>query len=236
MLRLFSGGDGTSLTSVEPFNNVIRIAYQALAIVLSGAQAVHTISWDEPLGLPAEDAALLALRTQQIIAYETGVSRTADPLGGSYYIESLTDEIERRASRLLQEIEERGVLAGVEDGSLERMIADGAWAYETSLASGEVTIVGLNQFAEERAEGTEPQPFTVGPEVIERQGQRLKDVRQRRDQAKVDAAISGIRAAAASDENVMKPILAGVRAYATVGEMARAMGSVFGYHRASTIV
>ena len=126
-LRLFSGGDGTSLTAIEPMNNVVRTTLQTLAIVLSGAQAIHTMSWDEALALPSEEAALVALRTQQIVAYESGVTRTVDPLGGSWFLESLTDELERRAAELLAEVEEQGVIEGVESGSLERAIGDAAY-------------------------------------------------------------------------------------------------------------
>jgi len=236
MLRLFSGGDGTCLTSIEPLNNVVRIAYQALAIVLSGAQAVHTISWDEALGLPTEEAALLALRTQQILAYETGVTRTADPLGGSYYLESLTDELERRAETLLDKIEERGVVAGVTDGSLERMIADGAWAQEQAVASGETAIVGVNLFPEEGAEERDVQPFVVRAEIGARQRELLRAVRASRDEQRVAIALADVEAAARSGENVMPALVEAVRAYATVGEMSRAMANVFGYQKASTVI
>lgn len=236
MLRLFSGGDGTSLTSVEPLNNVVRIAYQALAIVLSGAQAVHTISWDEALGLPTEEAALLALRTQQILAYETGVARSADPLGGSYYVESLTDELERRIAALLDELEKHGVLAGIADGSLERMIADGAWAQEQKAATGDLPVVGVTLFHEEATPESKVQPFVVRPEIGEHQLRKLRDLRECRDAKRVDAALADIECAAAADENVMPALIAAVRAYATVGEMSRALGRVFGYHRATTVV
>ena len=236
-LRLFSGGDGTSLTAAEPHNNIMRIAYQALAIVLSGAQAVHTISWDEALGIPTEESALLALRTQQILAYETGVARTADPLGGSYFVESLTDELDRRATAMIAEIEERGgVVAGIEDGSLEQAIADSAYRQQEKIESGELAFVGVNKFAEEETETQQPELFVVGPDVLDRQLRRLERVRRCRDQAEVDAALERLAAVAAGAGNVMPAILDAVRAYATVGEISRTLGAVYGFHRASRVV
>lgn len=235
-LRLFSGGDGTSLTSKEPLNNVVRIALQTLAIVLSGAQAVHTISWDEALGLPTEEAALLALRTQQIIAYETGVARSADPLGGSYLLESLTDELERRAGELLAEIEQDGVVHGILDGSLEGAIADAAYREAQAIESGEHVIVGVNRFRDEATDTHELRPFSVGPEILDRQLARLERVRSERDAERVEAALRGVTATAAGNGNTMPAVLAAVRSYATVGEICAALGGVFGYHRGSTVV
>jgi methylmalonyl-CoA mutase N-terminal domain/subunit len=236
-LRLFSGGDGTSLTAAEPHNNIMRIAYQAMAIVLSGAQAIHTISWDEALGIPSEESALLALRTQQILAYETGVARTADPLGGSYYVEALTDELEDRATALIAEIEERGgVVAGIENGSLEQAIADSAYRQQEKIESGEMVVVGVNRFAQEEAVEQQTELFVVGSDVRERQLRRLQDVQASRDQQAVDASLSHLATAAAGEDNLMPPILAAVRAYATVGEISRTLGSVFGFHRPSKVI
>jgi methylmalonyl-CoA mutase N-terminal domain/subunit len=236
-LRLFSGGDGTSLTAAEPHNNIMRIAYQAMAIVLSGAQAVHTISWDEALGIPTEESALLALRTQQILAYETGVARTADPLGGSYYVEALTDELDDRATAMMAEIEERGgVVAGIENGSLEQAIADSAYRQQEKIESGEMVVVGVNRFAQEEADAQQTELFVVGPDVLDRQLSRLAKVRASRDQQAVDASLSRLEAVAATEENLMPAILDAVRAYATVGEISRAMGSVFGFHQPSRVI
>ncbi len=234
-LRLFSGGDGTSLTAVEPLNNVVRTTLQTLAIVLAGAQAVHTMSWDEALALPSEEAALLALRTQQIIAYESGVTRTIDPLGGSWFVEELTDELERRAHALLDEVEQRGVLEGIADGSLERAIADAAYRQQTEVEQGEYVVVGVNRFA---ASETSQQPMSllsVPESVRERQLERLAQVRAARDAVEVSAALDGVEAAASSGDNVMEPVVAAVRAYATVGEITERMVRVFGRHRPSTV-
>jgi methylmalonyl-CoA mutase N-terminal domain/subunit len=236
-LRLYSGGDGTSLTAVEPLNNVVRTTLQTLAIVLSGAQAVHTMSWDEALALPSEEAVRLALRTQQIVAHESGVTRTADPLGGSYYVESLTDELERRIEALLAEIErDGGVVAGVESGRLETAIAEAAYRQERQIESGERVVVGVNRFQAEDAGEQEVELLTVGEDVRARQLARLADVKARRDPTAVAAALGAVRRAAEGTDNVMPAVLGAVRAYATVGEISRALGDVFGYHRASTIV
>ncbi|MFN8186385.1 MAG: methylmalonyl-CoA mutase family protein [Gaiellales bacterium] len=235
-LRLFSGGDGTSLTSVEPLNNIVRTTLQTLAIVLSGAQAVHTISWDEALALPTEAAALIALRTQQIVAYESGVTRTVDPLGGSYYLESLTDELEQRAAGLLAEVEGHGVLRGIEDGSLELAIAESAYDQQTRIESGERVVVGVNRFADERAHEQEIELLTIPEGVEAHQLERLARIRAGRDGDRVERALAAVTGAARSGENTMPAILEAVRAEASVGEISGALGSVFGYHRASTVV
>jgi methylmalonyl-CoA mutase, N-terminal domain len=235
-LRLYSGGDGTSLTAAEPHNNIMRVTLQALGIVLSGAQAVHTMSWDEALGLPSEESVLLALRTQQIIAHESGVARTADPLGGSYYVEQLTDEIDRRATDLMAKIEANGgVVAGIEDGSLERAIADSAYEQQRGIEDGERVIVGVNRFAEERVH--EPvETFMVGSDVLERQLARLERVRETRDAAAVAQALEEVERAARGSANLMPVIVEAVRCYATTGEISRAIANVFGRHQASTVI
>ncbi len=235
-LRLFSGGDGTTLTSIEPLNNVVRTTLQTLAIVLSGAQAVHTMGWDEALALPTEEAALLALRTQQIIAYESGATRTADPLGGSYYVESLTNELEDRAGRLLDEIEQEGVLAGIESGELELAIAEAAYRQQAEIENGDRVVVGVNRFTNEDADEQAVEILAVSDEVRERQLGRLSDVRASRDAGHVEATLAAVVAAASSAENTMPSILEAVRAYASVGEISDALAGVFGRHRPSRVV
>jgi len=239
-LRLYSGGDGTSLTAAEPQNNIMRITLQALAIVLSGAQAVHTMSWDEALGLPSEESVLLALRTQQIIAHESGVARTADPLGGSYYVEALTDELDRRASATMASIEEQGgVLAGIEDGSLEHAIAESAYEQQRRIESGERVIVGVNRFesAEAQLDGNNlVHPFTVGSDVLERQLARLRQVRFDRDEVAVAAALGRLETVARGSANTMPATVEAVRAYATVGEISRTLLTVFGRHRPTSVI
>jgi methylmalonyl-CoA mutase N-terminal domain/subunit len=234
-LRLFSGGDGTTLTSVEPLNNVVRTTLQTLAIVLSGAQAVHTMSWDEALALPSEEAALVALRTQQIVAYESGVTRTADPLGGSYFLESLTDELEERSVTLLDQIEADGVIEKIEDGSLERVIADAAYHQHRAIASGDRVVVGENQFQNENADEQDIELLSVPSAVQDRQVERLEQLRAERDSEAVATALAHVQRAAEGTENTVPAILEAVRALATVGEISAALGDVFGYHRPSTV-
>jgi methylmalonyl-CoA mutase N-terminal domain/subunit len=236
MLRLFSGGDGTSLTAAEPYNNIVRITLQTLAIVLSGAQAVHTISWDEAIGLPTEKSSLLALRTQQILAYESGVARSADPLGGSHLVEALTDEIDQRASAMMAEIEERGgVVEGIKDGSLEQAIADSAYRHQQMIDAGELPVVGVNCFVEDDGAKQEIPVFTVGPEIRDRQLERLASVRKERDEAAVSRTLRELEAAARGSENLMPAILAAVRGYATVGEISGVLSSVFGTYRPRSV-
>jgi methylmalonyl-CoA mutase, N-terminal domain len=237
-LRLFSGGDGTSLTATEPLNNVARVTLQTLAIVLSGAQAVHSMSWDEALGLPTEDAARLGLRTQQILAYESGVARSIDPLGGSYLVESLTDELERRAETLLAEIEAGGgMLEAVISGRVEQAIADEAWAREQSIESGDTVVVGVNRFVDEDAEQQAIEVFRVRDEVRDHQLERLRRVRAERDDAAVRRALDAVAAAAADERrNLMPATLEAVRAYATVGEISSRLETVFGRHVPSRVI
>jgi methylmalonyl-CoA mutase N-terminal domain/subunit len=239
-LRLYSGGDGTSLTAIEPRNNIMRITLQALAIVLSGAQAVHTMSWDEALGLPSEESVLLALRTQQILAHESGVARTADPLGGSYYLEALTDELDQRATAMMAAIEEHGgVLAGIIDGSLEHAIAESAYEQQREIEAGERVIVGVNRFASaDDGEGAAAavEPFVVGPDVLARQLDRLQRVRAERDEAAVARALARLQDVARGTENTMPATVDAVRAYATVGEISRTLAGVFGRHQATTSI
>ena len=239
-LRLYSGGDGTSLTAIEPRNNIMRITLQALAIVLSGAQAVHTMSWDEALGLPSEESVLLALRTQQILAHESGVARTADPLGGSYYLEALTDELDQRATAMMAAIEEHGgVLAGIIDGSLEHAIAESAYEQQREIEAGERVIVGVNRFASaDVGEGAAAavEPFVVGPDVLARQLDRLRRVRAERDEAAVARALARLQDVARGTENTMPATVDAVRAYATVGEISRTLAGVFGRHQATTSI
>jgi len=237
-LRLFSGGDGTSLTAVEPMNNVVRIAYQALTIALSGAQAVHTMAYDEALGLPTEEAALLALRTQQILAEETGVARTADPLGGSWYVEALTDEIEARVLRFMDEVERAGgVVAGITDGSLELLVADAAYAEQRAVEEGRRPVVGVNVHADPSAvPAPMPPVLSVPAESADRQLERLRRVRAERDGTAVAAALERLEATARGDENLMPAIVEAVEAYATIGEICDRLCAVFGRHRPGVLV
>lgn len=237
-LRLFSGGDGTSLTAVEPLNNIVRVAYQALAVVLSGAQAVHTMGYDEALGLPTEEAALIALRTQQILAHEVGLTRTVDPLGGSYYVEALTDELETRARALITRIEEEGgVVEGILDGRLEQLVADAAFREQQAVERGEREVVGVNVHVDPGAEAAPlPPVLAVSEQVGERQLARLATVRAERDETALIAALDRLEYAARGQDNLMPAIVEAVEAYGSVGEICDRLARVFGRHDASVVI
>ena len=230
VMRFHTQTAGCTLTAQQPEVNIVRTAFEALAGVLGGTQSLHTNSMDEVLSLPTEKAARIALRTQQVIAYETGVTDTVDPLAGSYYVENLTNGMEEAAEEYFRKIEEKGgVLAGIEEGFFQREIADAAYRYQQEVDRRERLIIGVNAFQEEAAE-TIP-VLHIDPKVESIQLESLRAVRQRRDQASVDRALEAIRNAAVGDQNLMEPIIDAVRVYATEGEIIRAMRSVFGTYR-----
>lgn len=230
MLRFHAQTAGSSLTAQQPDNNVVRVALQALAAVLGGAQSLHTNSRDEALGLPTADAARLALRTQQILAHETGVINTVDPVGGSYAIEALTDEIERQAEAYLKKIDEMGgMLPAIESGFVQNQIQEAAFAYQRSIETGERVVVGVNEF---RMEETTSVPLHVPDPNREReQIARLHVIRQKRNAQAVSAALERLETASRTDENLMPPILAAVETYATVGEISNVFRKVHGEFR-----
>ncbi|MBI4369736.1 MAG: methylmalonyl-CoA mutase [Elusimicrobia bacterium] len=221
---------GVSLTAQQPLNNIARTAYQALAAVLGGTQSLHTNSYDEALCLPTEDAVRVALRTQQIIAYESGVAQTVDPLGGSYYLENLTDRMEAEADQMIREIENMGgVVAALEKGYLHRRIAESSYRQEQDLIEGRRRIVGVN------AHNTgfkEPKILKI-PMTVERAQQKFLDkVKKHRSSVQVDEALKRLREAASNpQENVLPSVLGAVGLYATVGEITQAFADVFGIHR-----
>jgi methylmalonyl-CoA mutase, N-terminal domain len=234
-LRFHTQTAGVSLTAQQPEVNIVRTAIEALAGVLGGTQSLHTNSMDEVLALPTEKAARIALRTQQVIAHETGVTNVSDPLGGSWFVESLTDEIERQAEAVFARLDEwgggsmlEGVLHGIESNWFQGEIADAAYVFQRKVATGRRVVVGVNAFTE-GSEEPAPPTLHIGPEVDEAQRKRLAAVRQRRDQHEVDAKLAAVAAdAAVAEVNLMPAILDAVRAYATVGEIVGALGSVFG--------
>jgi methylmalonyl-CoA mutase, N-terminal domain len=232
MLRFHTQTGGSTLTAQQPDNNVARVTLQALAAVLGGTQSLHTNSRDEALALPSEDSVRIALRTQQVIAYESGAAETVDPLAGSYYVESLTNRVEAEALRYLKRIAELGgAVKAIEEGYVQREIQDAAYDYQKRVESGERVVVGLNKFqvAEERPTGL----LKVDPAVGERQTAALRALRERRDGARVKAALRDIDTAARGSANLMPPILEAVRSYATLGEICDAMRAVFGEYRPS---
>lgn len=232
MLRFHTQTAGSSLTAQQPLNNVIRTTLQALAAVLGGTQSLHTNSYDEALALPTEEAVRIALRTQQIIAEESGVADTIDPVGGSYYVEWLTDRLEEEAQRYIQKIDELGGMRrAIELGYVQREIEQSAYRKQREIEEKKRLVVGVNIFASE--EPQPPQILKIAPEVIEKQIARVREVRRMRDAAKVKNALEKLRAVARTDENLVPSLLEAVRAYATVGEICDVFREEFGEYKES---
>jgi methylmalonyl-CoA mutase N-terminal domain/subunit len=232
MCRFHTQTAGSSLTAQQPHVNVVRTALQALAAVLGGTQSLHTNSFDEALGLPTEDAATLALRTQQVIAYESGAAQSIDPLGGSYLLEYTTDRVEREATELIERIDEMGgMTAAVEAGFPQTQIQESAYRYTKSIEQDERVIVGVNSYVSDEEAGTKI--LKVDPRVSERQVERLGEVKKNRDESAVRVSLESLKRAAEGDSNLMPPVLDAVRAYATIGEVCDALRSVFGEYRES---
>jgi methylmalonyl-CoA mutase N-terminal domain/subunit len=222
---------GSTLTAQQPDTNVVRTTVQALAAILGGAQSLHTNALDEALGLPTPATARLALRTQQVLAYESGVAATVDPLGGSYYVETLTNELEERVMAELARIEERGgTLAALADGYQQGAIGDAAYAFQRELEAGERIVVGLNRFVED-GEEQRPAPQAIDPDEERRQVERTRAVRAARDQATVDAALASLGTAARGTENLLPRIRACVEARVTLGEISDGLRAAWGEHR-----
>jgi methylmalonyl-CoA mutase N-terminal domain/subunit len=230
MLRFHAQTAGSSLTAQQPENNIVRVAIQALAAVLGGCQSLHANALDEALALPTEDAARLALRTQQILAHESGVANTVDPVGGSYAIEHLTNEIEAGAHACVERIDALGgMLRAIETGYVQREIQKAAYEYQQSVERKERIVVGVNRY---RTERQEPIPILrIDPAIEQEQVERVRALRARRDAARANKAIAEVESRARSGENLMPAILAAVEAYATVGEISDAMRRVFGEHQ-----
>ena len=234
-LRFHTQTAGCTLTAQQPENNIIRTAFQALAGVLGGTQSLHTNSMDETLALPSEKAVKIALRTQQIIAYETGVPNTVDPLGGSYFVEALTDRMEREAESYFEKIEALGgVIAAIEAGFFQREIAEAAYRYQRELDRKEKIIVGVNDFVEEN-EVIEIPILEISPDVERKQRLRTAEVRASRSQADVERTLSALKDAATDGGNLMPRLLACTRAYATLGEMCSVLTEVFGVHEETVV-
>ncbi|MFZ5777085.1 MAG: acyl-CoA mutase large subunit family protein [Bacillota bacterium] len=230
MLRFHTQTGGSTLTAQQPYNNVVRVALQALAAVLGGTQSLHTNSYDEALALPTEESVRIALRTQQIIAYESGVADTIDPLGGSYFLEDLTNRIERQAMEYIEKVDALGgAPAAIEQGYIQREIQESAYRYQKAVESGERVVVGVNRFTAEEAPPRDL--LRVDPAVGELQGRKLASLRARRDQAAVEAALAELKSVAEGNGNTMPAILKAVRAYATLGEICGVLRQVFGEYR-----
>jgi len=235
LLRFHAQTGGSTLTAQQPENNLVRVALQAMAAVLGGCQSLHTNSLDEALALPTEQSALLALRTQQIIAAETGAANTIDPVGGSYAIEYLTGEIERGASAYIAKIDSLGgMLRAIEAGFVQAEVQQAAYEYQQAVERGEVVVVGVNRFTEN--EGRQIPTLRIDPEVERSQVARLKALRAHRDTAKAKAALNEIDRRARTSENLMPAILAAVESYATVGEISDTLRRAFGEYQESVVI
>ena len=231
ILRFHSQTAGVTLTAQQPMNNVVRVAYQALAAVLGGTQSLHTNSMDETLALPTEQAVQVALRTQQVLAYETGVPNVIDPLGGSYYVESLTDQLEREAEHLFEQIDEvGGVVRGLETGWLQRKIAESSARQQWEIEQHRKVIVGVNEFVTDEEALTIPL-LKISADAERDQKASMARMRASRDDALVSARLDALRAAARTDANLMPFILDCARAYCTLYEIRAAMEEVFGAYR-----
>jgi len=235
MLRFHTQTAGSTLTAQQPEVNVVRTAVQALAAILGGTQSLHTNAMDEALSLPTEAAARLALRTQQVVAHESGVADTVDPLAGSYAVEHLTNEIERLALDYIQKIDAMGgMLHAIEIGYVQREIQEAAYRYQRAVESEEAVVVGVNRF---RAEDETPVPtMRIDPSVERAQVERLRALRARRDAEKTEVALTLLEDAARSDDNLLPRILDCVEALATVGEISHRLRRVWGEYREAVTV
>ncbi len=234
-MRFHTQTAGVSLTAQEPYNNVARTAFEALAAILGGTQSLHTNSLDEALALPTEEAVRIAVRTQQIAALETGVTNTIDPLGGSYFVEALTDEIERQAYDYFRQIDEMGgMIKAIEAGFPMREIAEASARYQRELEERKRYMVNVNIY--EPQEEQDVELHRIDPEIPKRQLERLKALKERRDNALVERRLKELKEAARGEENTMYPILEAVRAYATVQEICDALKEVFGGYRETPVI
>jgi methylmalonyl-CoA mutase N-terminal domain/subunit len=234
MLRTHVQTAGCSLTAQQPVNNVARVTIQALAAALGGTQSLHTNSLDETLALPSENSVRIALRTQQIVAEESGVVNTVDPLGGSYFVEALTDRMERDATEYIRRIDALGgMVAAIEQGFPQREIADASYRYQRQLDSGEKTLVGVNKYTE--GNGPPPALLRIGADVEAAQKTRLARRRAGRDAGRLRRALGDLERAAREDTNLMAPVLEAVRAYASVQEICETLRPVFGTYTEGTV-
>ena len=232
LLRTFSGSCGSTLVSQQPLNNIVRITMHALMGALGGHQAIHTACWDEGYAIPSEEAATLALRTQQILAHESGIANTIDPLAGSYYVEYLTNEIETRVAACLEKIDAMGgMLRAIESGYIDREIRESSIRYQKAIDSGETVIVGLNRFQAPEPDDAQLELFQSDPAVEPRQKERLRALRAQRNPGEVVSSLEALDAAIERKQNVMPAVIRSVKAYATVGEISQVMRRRWGEYR-----
>jgi methylmalonyl-CoA mutase, N-terminal domain len=231
-LRFHTQTGGSTLTAQQPYNNIVRVALQAMSAVLGGTQSLHANSFDEALGLPSELAATLSVRTQQIIALESNVASVADPLGGSYLVEALTGELEAGATALIEEVDRRGgAIASIENGFTQDAIQESAYRFQQAVEEGRRVVVGVNRF---QAEEDTVEIVKIGPKHEREQAEALKRLRAKRDATRVEARLADVRRTASKEENLLAPIREALRAYATIGEVCGVLREVFGEYRAGT--
>jgi methylmalonyl-CoA mutase N-terminal domain/subunit len=229
-LHLYATSSGATLTAQEPYNNIVRVTLQALAAVLGGAEVMHLASMDEALGIPAQESVRIAIRTQQIIAHESGVIDTADPLGGSYYVEYLTNKIEEEVKKYIEKIEEvGGAIRAIEVGYTQREIMESAYRYQKEEESGKRVVIGVNKFRPEQE--VEPTVFRVDPAIEEDQKDRLKAFKAARDQQVAHRILQTIRNAASGRQNLMPVLIEAVTAHVTVGEICDVLREVYGTYK-----
>lgn len=235
MLRFHTQTAGSSLTAQQPDVNIMRVAYQALSAVLGGTQSLHTNSRDEALALPSQPSVLIALRTQQVIGYEIGVTDTVDPLGGSYYLEALTDQIEKEAADYITKIDELGgAVAAIEKGFMQREIQQSAYTYQRQIESGERVVIGVNKFLQEAEMPKDL--LKINPAVADSQVEKLKRLQETRDQRQVADALRSLRTVAQTSENIMPALIGAVKVYATLGEICDILREVFGEYQQQVLL
>lgn len=230
MLRFHTQTGGSTLTAQQPKNNITRVTIQAMAAVCGGTQSLHTNGYDEAISLPTEEAAKIALRTQQIVGYESGITDTVDPFAGSYFVEALTDQIEADAYKYIQRIDEMGgSVSAIEAGFMQNEIAKSSYKYQNDIESGDKIIVGVNKFTEKEAPPTDLLRIDDSIRVV--QSEKLAKLRAKRNNDKVDAALAAVRDAATTDKNIMPYVIAAVEEYATLGEIADTLRGVYGEYQ-----
>jgi methylmalonyl-CoA mutase N-terminal domain/subunit len=235
-MRMHVQTSGCTLTAQQPLNNIIRTTIQALAAVLGGTQSLHTNSFDEALCLPTEEAVRVALRTQQIIAYESGAANTVDPLGGSYYTEALTNEMEEKAMEYIQRIDDMGgAIAAIEKGFFQKEIADSAYRYQREVDEKKRTIVGLNEYSIE-GEECPIELLKIRPKIEREQVERLQKLKRERNNKKVKEALEKLHDSAEKDENLMPVIIDAVKAYTTLGEITEVLRRVYGEYKELIVI
>ncbi|RKX25485.1 MAG: methylmalonyl-CoA mutase, partial [Candidatus Zixiibacteriota bacterium] len=230
LLRFHTQTGGCTLTAQQPENNIVRTAFQALAATFGGTQSLHTNSFDEALGLPTEQSAQIALRTQQLIACESGITNTVDPLAGSYFVEYLTDELEKNIAGLIEHVDDLGgSIRCIESGYFQEEIARSAYAYQKRIETGDSAVVGVNQYQSDRLEV--PAVLKVDPELEQKQVAHLGNLRSRRDQDRVTASLQAVRESAEAGNNIVHSVVEAVESYATIGEISDVFREIWGeYH------